>query len=108
FTGTLSNPWSCTGDPPCPMEFDLHADSLAVADVAALLGLNDKGWNLPFLSDSSGKLPVFRAHGTLTADRLTAVQLPLEKFTAHIEVADLALFVDPIPPGCGGGSVEGE
>src|SRR5262249_20395830 len=90
------------------MEFDLHSDSLAVDDVAALLGMNDKGWNLPFLSDSSGKLPVFRAHGTLTADRLTAVQLPLEKFTAHIEVADHALFVDHISARLGGGSVDGE
>jgi AsmA protein len=108
FSGTVTSPWSCAGEPPCAMEFDLHADSLAVIDVAALLGLNDKGWNLPFLSDSSGKLPVFRAHGTLTADRLTAAQLPLEKFTAHVEVGDHVFLVDHIAAKLGGGSVDGE
>jgi len=107
FTGTVTSPWTCPGDPPCPMEFDLHSDSLAVTDVAGLLGLNDKGWNLPFFSDSSGKLPVFRAQGTLAADKLTVAQLPLEKFTAHLEVDDHALLVDRIVAKLGGGSVDG-
>ena len=108
FTGTITRPWICPGSPPCPLEFDLHADSLAIADVADLLGVNDKGWNLPFLSDSSGKLPDFRAHGILSAGQLTVAQLPLEKFMAHVDVGDHALMVSHIAAKLGGGSAEGE
>jgi hypothetical protein len=108
FTGTITQPWSCPAGPPCALEFDLHAESLAVADVADLLGVNDKGWNLPFLSDSSGKLPDFSAHGTFSASQLTVAQLPLERFTAHVDVSNHALLVSHITAKLGGGSAEGE
>jgi len=109
FTGTVTSPWSCPA-PPCPMEFDLHSDTLSVADVAGLLGANDKGWSLPFLpgSSSSGVLPNFRAHGTLSAAHLTVAEFPLENFTAHVEVGEHDLGIHRISARLGGGSVDGE
>ena len=110
FTGTITNPWSCQTASPCLLEFDLHAETLAIADVADLFSANDKGWSLPFLSDSasSGKLPDFRAKGTLSVDQLTAAQLPLEKFTAHVEIGDQFLLVSHISAKLGGGPAQGE
>jgi hypothetical protein len=108
FTGTLNNPWSCQGGPPCPIEFDLHSEKLTVSDLAGLLGSADQGWKFPFFSGSASKLPDFRANGTLTANQLTAAQLPLEKFTAHVEFSDKALLVSRINARLGGGSMDGE
>lgn len=108
FTGTVNNPWTCQGAQPCPIEFDLHSDSLTVSDVASLLGSADKGWKFPFFSGSSNKLPDFRANGTLTANQLTTAELPLEKFTAHVEFSDKALLVSRINARLGGGTVDGE
>jgi len=108
FTGTLNNPWSCQGGPPCPIEFDLHSEKLSISDLAGLLGSADQGWKFPFFSGSASKLPDFRANGTLTANQLTAAQLPLEKFTAHVEFSDKALLVSRINARLGGGSMDGE
>src|SRR5215472_7548696 len=83
FTGSVTSPWSCP-TALCMLEFDLHADQLAVADAAGLLGSSGKGWNLPFLSGSPDDLPDFRARGTFSAGQLVVAQLPLEKFTTHI------------------------
>src|SRR5258708_28845887 len=76
FTGTITRPWNCPGSPPCPLEFDLHADSLAVADGVELLGVNEKGWHLPFLYYPSGKAPAFHAPELLCAGHRTVAQLP--------------------------------
>jgi hypothetical protein len=108
FTGTINNSWSCQGSGPCPIEFDLHSDALTLSDIASLVGSADKGWRFPFFSGSSSKLPDFRANGTLTANQLTTAQLPLEKFTAHVEFSDKALLVSRMTAHLGGGSVEGE
>jgi hypothetical protein len=109
FTGNITNPWSCQTAPACPLEFDLHAETLAITDVAALLNANDKGWSLPFLPDSaSGKLPEFRAKGTLAIDQLAAAQIPLEKFSARVEIGEQSLVMNHINSKLGGGSVEGE
>lgn len=108
FTGTISQPWVCQTAPPCPLEFDLHSDSLAVADLAGLFTPNDKGWNLPFLSDSSNKLPDFRAGGTFTADQLQIDEVPLENFKARLEVGDRKLLVTRISARLAGGSADGE
>ncbi len=108
FTGTINNSWTCQGAPPCPIEFDLHSDALTVSDITSLLGSADKGWRFPFFSGSSSKLPDFRANGTLTANQLTAAQLPLEKFAAHVEFSDKALLISHINARLGGGTVEGE
>jgi hypothetical protein len=107
FTGTITSPWSCASPDACPLEFDLHADTLAIADVAGLFSANEKGWSLPFLSDSS-KLPEFRAKGTLAVDQLTAAQIPLEKFTGHVEIGDQLLVVNQVAAKLGGGAVAGE
>jgi hypothetical protein len=107
FTGTVTSPWSCSS-PPCMLDFDLHADALAVADVAGLLGTPGKKWNLPFLSDTPDELPDFRARGTFSAGQLSVAQLPLEKFTTHIEVSDRELLVTHISAKLGGGTVDGE
>jgi AsmA protein len=109
FTGTVTNPWNCAA-PPCPLEFELHSDTLSVADVAVLLGATDKGWSLPFLpgSFSSGALPDFRAHGTLSAAHLLVAEFPLENFTAHVEVGEHDLGIRHISARLGGGSVDGE
>ncbi len=110
FTGTISSPWSCQTNPACVLEFDLQAQTLALADVAGLFGANDKSWSLPFLSDSasSGKLPDFRGKGTVSVDQLTAARIPLEKFTAHVEIGDQSLLLSHIAAKLGGGSVGGE
>ena len=108
FTGTINNSWTCQGGPPCPIEFDLHSDALTVSDITSLLGSEDKGWRFPFFSGSSSKLPDFRANGTLTVNQLTAAQLPLEKFAAHVEFSDKALLISRINAHLGGGVVEGE
>lgn len=109
FTGSVTNPWNCPTAPACPLEFDLHADTLAITDVDALFNTNDKGWSLPFLPDSpSGKLPEFRAKGTLAVDQLTVAQMPLEKFSGRVEVGQQSLLVSHITGKLGGGSAEGE
>jgi len=107
FSGTVTRPSNCP-IAPCPIEFDLHTDSLVVADVANLLGSAGRTWNLPFLSETSGELPDFRAHGTLAADRLSAANLSFEKFTARLEVGDRTLRASQISAKLGGGSFDGE
>lgn len=108
FDGSITRPWSCTNGPPCPLEFDLHADSLAVADLAGLLGGTDKGWSLPFFSDSSAKLPDFRGQGKVAVDQLTVTRLPLEKFSAQVDAGDRTLDLSHLSARLGGGSVTGE
>lgn len=109
FSGAVSSPWSCpTSSSSCPLEFNLHADTLVVADVAGLLSVNDASWGLSFFSDASGKLPDFRAQGVLSVDQLAVAQLPLEKFTARVEVGDHTLLVNRVAAKLGGGSVDGE
>lgn len=108
FGGSINAPWSCPGtNGPCPMEFDLHSDTLSMADLGKLLGVTDRGWTIPFFSDSS-KLPDFRATGTLSIGQFGVAQLPLEKFTAHVEVGDKALLVSRINAKLGGGAAQGE
>lgn len=108
FGGTIQVPWTCPeNSAPCPMEFDLHSDSLAMADFGSLLGVTDKGWSIPFFSDSS-KLPDFRASGTVSVNNFSVAQLPLQKFTAHVEVGNKSLLVSKINAKLGGGSAQGE
>lgn len=108
FAGNIQVPRSCPGSTaPCPMEFDLHSDSLAMADFGSLLGVTNKGWSIPFFSDSS-KLPDFRANGTVSVDNFSVAQLPLQKFTAHVEVGSQSLLVSKITAKLGGGSAQGE
>ena len=99
---------NCAGDAPCPLQFDLHMDSLAVADVAGLLGFTEKGWTIPFLSGSDNKLPDFRAEGTLSVGELKVADIPLEKFGAHVEVGDHVLVVNHVTAKVGGGSTQDE
>lgn len=108
FTGSVSSPLSCTGNAPCPLQFDIHADSLAVADVAGLFGYTEKGWSIPFLSGSDNKVPDFRAVGTLSVGELKMADIPLEKLTAHVEVGDHTLLVSHLAAKVGGGSTQGE
>jgi hypothetical protein len=108
FTGLISSPLSCTGNAPCPLQFDLHLDSLALPDVANLMGFTEKGWSLPFLSGSDNKLPDFRAEGSLSVGELNIADVPLEKFAAHIEVGDHALIVNRVAARIGGGTTQGE
>jgi AsmA protein len=108
FTGSLSSPLSCAGDAACPLEFDLHFDTLAIADAAGLLGFSDKGWSLPFISGSDNKLPEFRAAGKLAVDELKLADIPLEKFTAQAEIGDHKFALNHIAAKLGGGATQGE
>ena len=107
FSGTINLPFSCPGSAPCPLEFDLSSDALAMSDLGNVLGVTDRSWNIPFFSDSS-KLPDFRAKGTLSVGEFRVAQLPLEKFTAHVEVGDKALLVSRITARLAGGMAQGE
>jgi hypothetical protein len=107
FRGRVTSPYGCPKNP-CPLEFDLHTDTLAVADTAALMATSSRGWNLPFLSASANELPDFHARGTFSAGQLVVAKLPLERFTSHIEVSDHEMMVTRISAKLGGGSVEGE
>jgi AsmA-like protein len=108
FTGSVGSPMSCAGETACPLEFDLHLDNLAVADLAIVLGFSEKGWNLPFISGSENKLPDFRAAGSLSVGELKVADMPLEKFTARVEVGDHTLTLNHIAAKLGGGSTQGE
>jgi hypothetical protein len=108
FTGSVSSPLNCAGDAACPLEFDLHFDTLAIADAADLLGFSDKGWTLPFISGSENKLPEFRAAGKLAVDELKVADMPLEKFAAQAEIGDHTLTVSHIAAKLGGGTTQGE
>ncbi|HEX4602559.1 MAG TPA: AsmA family protein [Candidatus Angelobacter sp.] len=108
FTGSISSPLTCAGAVACPLQFDLHLDSLAVPDVAGLLGFTDKGWSLPFLSGPENKFPDFRAEGTFAVGELKVADIPLEKFSAHVTVADHGLVVNHIAAKLAGGSTQGE
>ena len=108
FTGSVSGPLNCIGNAPCPLQFDLHLDSLAVPDVADLMGFTEKGWSLPFLSGSENKLPDFRAEGSLSVGELNIASMPLEKFAAHLELGDHALTVNRVAAKVGGGTTQGE
>lgn len=107
FSGAIHVPFNCAGSAPCPLEFDLRADALAMSDLGDVLGVTDKGWNIPFFADSS-KLPDFRATGTLSIADFKVAQLPLENFTAHVEVGDKALLVSRINAKLAGGAAQGE
>src|SRR5262249_769554 len=106
--GSVNSPLNCAGDAACPLEFDLHFDTLAVSDVATLLGFSEKGWSLPFISGSENKLPEFRAAGKLAIDELKVAEMPLEKFSAHAEVGDHALAINHIAAKVAGGTTQGE
>jgi uncharacterized protein involved in outer membrane biogenesis len=109
ISGSLSTAVNCQLDTPCPIQFDLRADTLATQDVFSLLGLNQKGWNLPFISSLvSDRLPDFRAHGTLSVATLTIGQLPLEKFIAHVEVGDRVLLMNQINARMADGTTQGD
>jgi hypothetical protein len=108
FTGLVSSPLACTGNAPCPLEFDLRVETLAMPDVADLMGFSEKGWSLPFLSGSENKLPDFRATGSLTVGELKVADVPLEKFAAHVEVGDHFLLLSKATAKLAGGSTQGE
>ncbi|HZD96319.1 MAG TPA: AsmA-like C-terminal region-containing protein, partial [Candidatus Sulfotelmatobacter sp.] len=108
FTGSLSSPLNCAGETACPLEFDLHLDTLAVSDAANVLGFSEKGWNIPFISGSENKLPDFRAAGTVSVGELKAADIPLEKFVAHVEVGDHTLAINHISARLAGGTTQGE
>lgn len=108
FTGSISSPVNCASNAPCPFQFDLHSDSLAITDLAGLLGFTEKGWSIPFLSGSDNKVPDFRAEGTLSVDELKVADIPLEKFAAHVQVGDHLLVVNHVAAKVGGGSTQGE
>jgi AsmA protein len=108
FTGSISSPISCEGNTACKLQFDLHLDSLAVPDVADLMGYTEKGWSLPFLSGQENKLPDFRAEGSIAVGELKIADVPLEKFAAHVEVGDHTLVVSRAAAKVGGGSTQGE
>jgi len=108
ISGSVTAPWSCSSGNGCPLQFDLRADSLVLEDAANLLGASDKGWSLPFISDSSRKLPEFRAAGTLSVGQLSLAQIPLEKFTAHLEYGDNALVVSHLAAKIESGATAGD
>lgn len=108
FTGSISSPLGCSGNTPCPMQFDLHLDSLAAPDVADVIGLTEKGWSLPFFSGSENKLPDFRAEGNLSIGEFKIAEVPLEKFVAHVAVGDHSLLVSRAGARLAGGSTQGE
>ena len=108
FTGLVSSPLNCTGNAPCPLQFDLHLDTLAMPDVANVMGFTEKGWSLPFLSGPENKLPDFRAEGSLSVGELNIADVPLEKFAAHIDVGDHVLTVSRASARVGGGTTQGE
>ena len=95
LAGSVSHTLNCPSETLCPLQFDLHADSLATKDVAGLLGLGQAGWNLPFIS-TTDKLPDFRANGTITLASFAVGDLQLQKFIAHVEVGEHALHIDHI------------
>jgi AsmA protein len=107
LTGSVSSPFGC-GDTACPLEFDLHFDTLAIADAAEVLGFSDKGWSLPFISGSDNKLPDFRASGKLAVDELKLADMPVEKFSAQAEIGDHKLALNHIAARLGGGTTQGE
>ncbi len=108
FTGNVSRPWSCQPKQgPCPLEFDLHSESLNTQDIAALLGAGDKSWNLPFFSDSS-HLPDFRASGSLSVAQFNLAGVPMEKFAAKVEIGDHAMLLSKINARLSSGAVDGE
>jgi hypothetical protein len=76
-------------------------------DLGHLLGIPDKGWTIPFFSDSA-RLPDFNAQGTVSIGQFSVAQLPLEKFTAHVAVGNKALLVSRINARLAGGTTEGE
>lgn len=106
FTGSVTSPLNC--NTACPLQFDVHLDSLVVPDVADLMGFTEKGWSLPFLSGSENKLPDFRAEGSLAVGELNIANMPLEKFAAHLELGDHTLTVNRIAARVGGGTTQGE
>ncbi|HEU0046642.1 MAG TPA: AsmA-like C-terminal region-containing protein, partial [Nitrososphaera sp.] len=66
-------------------------------------------WNLPFLSGPGiGQFPDVRASGTLSLGILKLLQLPVEKFVAHLELDGHALAISRINGKVGGGNAEGE
>ena len=107
FTGSVTSP-ICDADAACPLQFDLHLDTLAVSDAATLVGFTDKGWSLPFSSGADNKFPDFRGTGTLSIGELKVSDLPLEKFAARVEVGDHSLSFSHIAAKLAGGSTQGD
>jgi AsmA family/AsmA-like C-terminal region len=109
FSGSITSPIHCNSDTPCPFQFDLRADTLAAQDLATLVGPEQKGWNVPFLSALlADKLPDFRASGTLSVATLKVGQLPVEKFIAHVEVGDHVMLINHINAKMANGTTQGE
>ncbi|HEV2964549.1 MAG TPA: AsmA family protein [Candidatus Angelobacter sp.] len=109
FGGSVSKAVACGNEPSCTLQFDLHAPALGTADVAEIFGLNHSKWNLPFLSGPGiGQFPDFRASGTLSLGTLKLVQLPVEKFVAHLELEGHALAISRINGKVSGGNAQGE
>ncbi|HET9837922.1 MAG TPA: AsmA family protein [Candidatus Angelobacter sp.] len=107
FTGSVTSP-ICEADAACPLEFDLHLDSLAVSDAATLVGFTDQGWSMPFVSGADNKFPDFRARGNLSIGELKVSDLPLEKFAARVELGDHILSFSHLAAKLAGGSTQGD
>ena len=109
FGGSVSKPVACGNEPNCTFQFDLHAPALSTSDIAELFGLNHATWNLPFLSGSNiGQFPAFRASGTVSLGTLKLIQLPVEKFVAHLELNGHELAINHISGKVGGGNAQGD
>ncbi|HWX54792.1 MAG TPA: AsmA family protein [Verrucomicrobiae bacterium] len=107
FTGSTSHAWICAGEISCPFEFDLHADSLRVADAAALMGQTSR-WSLPFFPGSSKPLPDFRASGTVSIDSLKVGEFTAQNVAAHVQLGDKALLINNVTASIAGGTASAD
>ena len=105
FTGSTSHAWNCQGEVSCPLQFDLHSDSLSAADAGTLLGLGQSsGWSLPFFYEPSNRLPDFRASGKVSLGSLKLGDVTADDFNAHVEVGDHALIISQMTAIVAGGT----
>ena len=107
LAGSITNTLNCSLDAGCPLQFDLRADTLAIADIYSLLDLQQPGWRLPFVSSPS-PAPDFRATGTLSLGSLTIGNMPLERFIAHLDFGQRSLVISNVHAGIADGFMQGE
>ena len=108
--GSLVLSRTCDAAQPCPIQFDLRASELSLAELNRLLNpqLQRLPWYRLLGGDAGGNLERFEAQGRIRADRVTLSGLELQHVVARAELRNRTLRLSEVRAEALGGKLRGE